>query len=211
MSAQNKNLHISISGLIGAGKTKLSESLAKELGYEVYYEPVADNEYLEDFYADQKKYAFPFQIYLLNKRFAQHQKIIWSGNGAVSDRTLHEDAIFAQMLFEDGKIDERDFRTYQELSQNLQNFMRQPSVIVHLDVSPEKSLERIKKRSRDCESTIPLAYLQKLAAGYETFLSEISRTVPVIRVDWSEFKDVKEVAAKIVGELQKMHNLRFIK
>ncbi len=72
-----QELFIGICGLIGAGKTTLAESLAKEMGLPVYYEPVTDNIYLEDFYGDMKKYAFPLQIYLLNKRFKQQQQIVW--------------------------------------------------------------------------------------------------------------------------------------
>lgn len=57
----------------------------------VYYEKVIDNEYLEDFYADMKKYSFQLQVYLLNIRFRQHQQIIWQGRGAVQDRSIYED------------------------------------------------------------------------------------------------------------------------
>ena len=54
----------SISGLIGAGKTTLANALSKEMGLPVYHEPVADNEYLADFYKDMKKYSFQLQVML---------------------------------------------------------------------------------------------------------------------------------------------------
>jgi hypothetical protein len=54
----------------------------------VYYEPVADNEYLQDFYGDIKKYSFAMQVYLLNRRFQQQQQIIWAGAGGVQVRGL---------------------------------------------------------------------------------------------------------------------------
>ena len=55
---------IGISGLIGAGKTTLATELGKVLNLPVYYEPIVENEYLEDFYRDMKRYSFSFQIYL---------------------------------------------------------------------------------------------------------------------------------------------------
>ena len=66
-AATGEGLFIGISGLIGAGKTTLATALAKELNLPVYYEPVVDNVYLEDFYGDMAKYSFPMQIYLLSK------------------------------------------------------------------------------------------------------------------------------------------------
>jgi deoxyadenosine kinase len=72
--------------------------LADKLGLPVYYEPVADNEYLQDFYADIKKYSFAMQVYLLNRRFQQQQQIVWQGAGGVQDRTIYEDSVFARML-----------------------------------------------------------------------------------------------------------------
>ena len=101
--------------LIGAGKTTLATALAKELGLPVYYEPVVDNVYLADFYQDMKKYSFPMQIYLLNKRFKQQQEIIWTGRGGVQDRTIYEDSVFASMLYSSGHMDTRDYQTYREL------------------------------------------------------------------------------------------------
>jgi len=73
----SEELFIGISGLIGAGKTTLAEALAKKLDLPVNYEPVIDNVYLADFYGDMKKYAFPLQVFLLNKRFKQQQQIVW--------------------------------------------------------------------------------------------------------------------------------------
>jgi deoxyadenosine/deoxycytidine kinase len=101
----------------------------------VYYEPVADNEYLADFYRDTARYAFSTQIYLLNRRFQQHQEIIWRGGGAVQDRTIYEDAVFARTLVDQGLMDERDYRTYLQLFRHMSNFMCRPNMIVYLDLS----------------------------------------------------------------------------
>ncbi len=195
-----ENLFIGIAGMIGAGKSTLAGALGEHLEIDVYYEPVQDNEYLEDFYRDTARYAFATQIYLLNRRFQQHQEIIWRGRSAVQDRTIYEDSIFAKMLAKTGLMDERDYRTYQQLFRHMSNFMCKPNLIVYLDVEPERSMERIQHRGRGMESGISLEYLKALYAGYEDFITDISKVIPVIRVDYDRFATADEMAQVIESE-----------
>jgi deoxyadenosine kinase len=199
---------IGIAGIIGAGKTTLATALGQHLGLDVHYEPVIDNEYLADFYRDTKRYSFAMQIYLLNRRFQQHQEIIWRGRGGVQDRTIYEDAIFAKTLRDMDLMDPRDYDTYVGLFRNLSNFMCRPNVIIYLDVTPEKSMERIKERDRGVESVITLDYLARLYRGYEEFLQEISRLIPVLRVRWDEFWEVERLAEAVSQEYQRGGFLR---
>lgn len=205
-----QELFIGISGIIGAGKTTLAEALASKLGLPVHYEPVIDNVYLADFYVDMSKYAFALQVYLLNKRFKQQQQIVWGGKGGVQDRTIYEDSVFARMLRDSGHMEERDYATYCELFKNMSNFMKKPNIIVHLDVQPEEAMRRIRTRSRDCESGISLTYLENLHAAYEDFISEISRVIPVIKIDYDEFHSVDEMAQRIIVEYERIANIRHI-
>jgi len=199
-SERFENLFIGIAGMIGAGKSTLAASLGKHLGIDVYYEPVKENEYLEDFYRDTRRYSFATQIYLLNRRFQQHQEIIWRGRSAVQDRTIYEDSIFAKMLAESGLMEDRDYRTYLTLFRNMSNFMCKPNVIVYLDVSAERSLERIRSRGREVERGITLEYLAALHRGYEEFVRDISKVIPVIRVDYDRFATAEEMARVILRE-----------
>lgn len=105
-------------------------------------------------------------------------------------------------------MEERDYRTYLSLFKHMSNFMCRPHLIVYLDVSPERSMERIKARSRDVESGISLEYLTALYAEYDRFIADISRTIPVIRVDWDRFQDTDEMARRVEQEYQKGSFLR---
>lgn len=176
----------------------------------VYYEKVIDNEYLEDFYRDMKKYSFQLQVYLLNIRFRQHQQIIWQGQGAVQDRSIYEDSIFAKILMSSGLMEERDYRTYMDLFSNMSNFMRKPNLIVHLDVTPEESMERIKLRARGMETGISLDYLKALYAGYESFLTDIAKVIPVIKVRYSSFRTGEEMAKIVVQEWRKLQSVAVV-
>ena len=59
IAAGLENVYISIAGLIGAGKTTLATALGETLRLPVYYEPVSDNVYLQDFYSGDPHPAPP--------------------------------------------------------------------------------------------------------------------------------------------------------
>jgi len=206
-----ENLHIAISGLIGAGKTTLCTALGKVMNLTVFYEPLTEEGYLADFYKDpKKKYSFPLQVYLLNKRFRQQQQIIWSGKGGIQDRTIYEDGVFAKMLRDSELMEERDYQTYTTLFANMSNFMKKPNVIIHLDVTPKESLKRIRMRSREWENGITLEYLTNLYNSYEIFINDISRVIPVIKVNWSQFRTAEEMAKTIKKEFVTMQNIHYV-
>lgn len=202
------NLRISISGIIGVGKTTFAENLAAHLSVPVYYEEVKENKYLEDFYIDMKRYAFPLQIYLLNQRFVQQQQINWTAQGSVQDRSIYEDLIFAKMLHEDEMIEQRDYETYLSLFDTmLRVSSARPDLIIHLDISAEESLKRIRIRGRECEKGITVEYLEKLKRNYDEFIIKISQSVRVVKVNWSEFSDIEKTSQLVMEAYQSINKI----
>jgi len=186
-SRDPRELFIGVAGIIGAGKTTLCDKLAAKLNVKRAVESVDGNPYLDDFYKDMEKYGFPMQVHLLCERFKQHQKVVWSDEGVVQDRTIYEDPIFARMLRDIGKIEERDYITYTKLFDAMLCFLRRPNIIVYLDVTVETALKRIKKRARDCEKvTVDATYLSLLKTEYEKWCIGMSTTVPVLKYKWDE-------------------------
>jgi hypothetical protein len=57
--------YIVLAGNIGAGKSTLVRMICERLGWEPYYEPVAENPYLQDFYRDMSRWAFHSQLFFL--------------------------------------------------------------------------------------------------------------------------------------------------
>ena len=135
------------------------------------------------------------QLHLLFRRFEQHQRIVWNKEkGAVQDRTIYEDTIFARMLHEAGFIDKRDYETYAGHFNVMKRFLVYPDVLLYLQVSPEVSMQRITERGRNAEGGITLDYMENLHQGYESFIEEMEHYTRVLTLDWNEYKDTEEVA-----------------
>ena len=188
-------MFIGIAGIIGAGKSTLAKGLADFLDYTAYNEPVKDNPYLVDFYADMNRWGAMMQIHLLFRRFEQHQQIVWNKRkGAVQDRTIYEDTIFARMLHDAGFIDQRDYETYTGHFNVMKRFLVYPDVLIYLRVSPKVSMQRIQERGRTSEGGITLEYMENLYNGYENFIQEMNHYTRVLTLDWNEYMEPDEVA-----------------
>lgn len=152
-----------------------------------YFENAQDDPYLKLFYAsDTKEFGYQLQISLLTKRFEQQQQIIWLNQGAIQDRSIYEDGIFCKMLADDGKISQLDYQTYLKLSKIMFNLIGKPGVIIHLDISPEEALRRMKIRNREIEKLVPLEYLARLHQYYEDFLQNM-KEVRIIKVNYDKY------------------------
>ena len=79
-------MHVAVAGNIGAGKTTLTKLLAKHYKWEAQLEDVVDNPYLDDFYNQMERWSFNLQVYFLNSRFRQVNKINSSGKEIIKDR-----------------------------------------------------------------------------------------------------------------------------
>ena len=196
----DKNLYnpvIWVEGIIGCGKTTFSREIAKRLNLRLIEEPVETNPYLELFYKDPKKWAFSMQIFLLHKRFimqrlaADEATGVGGYKGAILDRSLSGDRVFAKMLMEAGHIEPLDFETYEMAHNYMCRTLLPPTLLVFLDVQPETAFNRMQKRNRNAESGVPLDYLIKLRKGYQELLKEAeqgllpwSHAIRICRIPW---------------------------
>src|SRR5512139_4218418 len=101
---------VAVAGNIGVGKSTLVKLLCQRLGWEPFYEPVAENPYLADFYENMRAWAFHSQIFFLTHRLRAHRQLLDHPTSAIQDRTVYEDAeVFACNLYQQGFIAERDY------------------------------------------------------------------------------------------------------
>lgn len=200
-----------VEGLIGSGKTTLTQALAKQLNYREILEPVADTRYLEQFYMCPRRWAFPFQMDMLFKRWELHQLATYealTGTGAILDRGMPGDMVFAEMHFHAGNIHQLEWETYQRMYRSLMsNVTLLPKVLVYLDVEPKTAYERVKKRGRTSEVHLTLDYLVELRQMYERLLDRIesgkhewAAGITIQKIDWDYDGIVVEPVVRSVEE-----------
>ena len=164
--------HIAIAGNIGAGKTTLSDRLAKSFGWDVHYESTEDNPYLSGFYTDMRRWSFNLQIYFLNSRYQQILKILRGDRTVVQDRTIYEDAyIFAPNLHDMGLMSTRDYQNYLSLFKTMNSQIQPPDLLIYLRAGIPTLVSHIQARGREYEGNMSLDYLKRLNERYENWIS----------------------------------------
>jgi deoxyadenosine/deoxycytidine kinase len=173
---------LAVAGNIGVGKSTLVTKLCDMMGWEPYYEPVAENPYLKHFYNDMQAWAFQSQVFFLTHRMRSHFELLHNSSSVVQDRTVYEDAeIFARNLYLQGNMTEQDYATYRDLFDLFITMLNPPDLVIYLSAPVETLLERINLRGRDFESTITADYLAQLNKLYKDWISGFN-LCPVLRV-----------------------------
>jgi len=175
---------LAIAGNIGVGKTTLTKLISEKFGWDCYFEKVINNPYLDDFYADMKRWSFNLQVFFLSKRFMDQRIISESTRPSVQDRSIYEDAeIFAYILHKQGNMSDRDYENYRDLFYTMMSYLRKPDLIVYLRASTWTLISRIRKRGREFEKNINVEYLHELNEAYEHWIKMIKDDFNVLVVD----------------------------
>ena len=195
-------MHIAIAGNIGCGKTTLTKMLAKHYGWKPAFETVEFNPYLEDFYADMKRWSFNLQIFFLNKRFKDVVEIGKSNDYIIQDRTIYEDArIFAPNLHDQGFMSDRDFDNYQDLFDLMMSLVKMPDLMIYIRASIPTLVAQIQKRGRAYEASMRIDYLQGLNDKYEKWISEYKGKLLIVDGDNVKFGENPDDFRKITDQI----------
>jgi len=182
-----RKIFAACAGNIGAGKTTAAKLISQRFGYELFDEPVIDNRFLRDYYADMKRWSFTLQLEFLMKRALHHELIRTVPKSSIQDRTLIEDPeIFAKYLHGLGHMDDRELELYLEYFQRLHRDLHHPEKIVYLHVrDTDVLLERIRKRGRAEEAGMRREFLEGLGAYYSTFpqVAALKYRIDVLTLD----------------------------
>lgn len=194
---------IIIDGPVGVGKTSLMDILTSEFGYKPFIEPVTDNPLLDKFYHDRKRYSFPLQIFFLNRRFAM-LKDAAEIDGAIMDRSIYGDVIFAKMLCEGGDMEKEEYALYKELLANMLEHVEPPKLMIYLETSVDSVIEKIKKRGRDYEQIVEREYWENLNREYIDYFNYYNIS-PILRIntdnlDYVNNKEDREYIIRVIRE-----------
>ncbi|GEM84291.1 deoxynucleoside kinase [Meiothermus hypogaeus] len=196
-------MYIAIAGNIGSGKSTLTGLLAERYGLLPVYEAVDENPYLADFYAHMGRWAFQSQVFFLAKRLKQHLEQINPAQHVVQDRTIFEDAfIFAQNLWLEGHLSERDWQTYLALYEGIAPALRKPDLLIYVRASVETLQAHIARRGRAYEQTIPTAYLASLNRLYEAWVGAYDLSPVLVissdTVNYAEDEEARELMFRML-------------
>lgn len=211
-----KTCIISVEGIIGAGKTTFVNFMKDKLNAIICDEPVAkwrETGILNHFTSDMKRWAFTFQIQVINDRIQNLKDCIEklpSPNNQIIiiDRSIYTDKCFVEVLKENGKINEIEYNVYQELWNNLEKTIGRnvkPDLFIYLRPTIEESMKRIKQRGRSEELSITSEYQEKLQIHHDKLFSVsdgvivIDNTKPEddIRINKQLYNSVSEKIKKL--------------
>lgn len=207
---------ITLAGIIGSGKSTMTEILSKELGSKAFFEPVEDNPVLPLFYkgneiaakkraaGDQNAtnpYTYLLQTFFVNRRFRMIKEAKKEANN-VLDRSIYEDALFMKMNTDMGNATNVEYATYQELLQNMLDELQYATgvnsqdLMIFIKVSYNTMLKRIRKRGRNYEQiesdpTLP-EYYQNLLRYYDRWLKWYDKS-PIMIIDGDKYDFVANV------------------
>lgn len=196
-------MYIAIAGNIGAGKTTLTNMLAKYYGWEPRFESVGFNPYLEDYYKDIKRWSFNMEVYFLKERMKDLRAVAASTHTIVQDRSIFEGVhVFVANNYRRGDLSDRDYTMYMELFNSMEDLMPLPSLMIYLRKSVPTLIGQIQKRGRECEQSLQIDYLQGLNERYEDFIyHQYQGKVLVIESDELDFEHNPEDFRTIINKI----------
>lgn len=183
--------YIVVEGPIGVGKTALARRLADSLAADLVLEENDENPFLERFYTEGRSAALQAQMFFLFSRARQMEALRQPDLFAsvrVSDYLFAKDRMFAEL-----NLDRQELLLYEQLAQQLSIEAPVPDLVVYLQAPVDTLVERIRRRGRDYERNIDLAYLERLTETYARFFHAYNEG-PLLIVNASGFDPVSSDA-----------------
>lgn len=166
-----KHKFITVEGNIGAGKTTLTNLLAKHFNAKLVLEEFAENPFLPKFYQSPLQYAFPVELFFMAERYKQLKEMVTTRD--LFQEVTVSDYLFTKcLLFAKVNLPEEEFRLYQKLYDIIHQQIIFPDIVIYLHAPVAKLQANIKKRNREYEQKIPDEYLYNLQETYTNYIKQ---------------------------------------
>ncbi len=170
-----------LEGNIGAGKSTFLKIVQERLAVQPVFEPCekwqkvgGTENLLEKFYSDTARWAYTFQSYAFITRVLEQLEMAKKNQfGAqVLERSVYSDRYcFARNCFELGTMSLLEWKLYQEwFNWLIDNYAIKPDGFIYLRTDPMVCFQRLLKRNRKEEASVPLSYLELLHKKHEDWL-----------------------------------------
>lgn len=172
--------YIVVEGSIGVGKSTLCRVMRDAWGAHLVMEPDSINPFLEPYYRDPERFAFPVQMFYLITRWRQQQTIRQLDlfhELVVADYLWLKDRMFAEKT-----LPPTELELYDHFSNALGETAPVPDLLVYLQAPLDVLMERIHHRGAPGEDRIEEAYVVDLLERYERMLAAWDRS-PILRID----------------------------
>lgn len=180
--------YIVIEGVIGAGKTTLARMLSDVYDGRLVLEEFEQNPFLERFYGDSKRWAFPTQLSFLASRFRQQKRLAERDlfhRVVVSDYAFDKDRIFAHLNLEGDEL-----QLYETLYTLMQPSTPTPDLVIYLQSTPERLMANIRQRGRSFEANMDPAYIEALNEAYNYYFFRYTQS-PLLIINATAIDFVK--------------------
>ena len=159
--------YIAIEGPIGVGKTTLARRIADTFEHDLLLEEAELNPFLERFYQNRQQTALATQLFFLFQRVKKitelKQRDMFQ-QARVMDFVLEKDPLFARI-----NLEPDEFTLYQKVFEKMRIDAPPPDLVIYLQASPDRLLERIERRGIPAEKLIDREYLEQLNEVYSEF------------------------------------------
>ena len=159
--------YIAVEGPIGVGKTTLAKRLAELFDYQLLLEDAHENPFLDKFYENRRQNALATQLFFLFQRVQKMDDLKQQDMFKplrIADFLIDKDPIFAQV-----NLDPDEFELYRKVYGQMTVDAPTPDLVIYLQASVDRLLERIDRRGIASERTISRQYLEELNEVYSEF------------------------------------------
>ena len=159
--------YIAIEGPIGVGKTTLARRLADTFQYQLLLEDAHENPFLDRFYENRRQNALATQLFFLFQRVQKIDDLKQQDMFKplrIADFLIDKDPLFARV-----NLDPDEYELYTKVYNQMTVDAPEPDLVIYLQASVDRLLERIDRRGLPAEKSISRQYLEELNEVYSEF------------------------------------------